>query len=182
MATKTSIISEINQKIVTKGNILATDTNKILKDILNCDELNSNTSLQTFQFQGSSPSNNVANISYSIRGITSLFANITLNINVKESNTNIFTVAHGDKDLVAALSSIIKGKGDTLDFVVRITKQNTAGIYKKLLIVPSKIFRIGSLKFGFNNTSLIISVESQEPNDKLVSGDNISTSFAIHTP
>lgn len=180
MATKATIITDINTKIIPNGNIRATDTNRILKNILNCDELNTSTAVNTFKFEGNVQSNNGINVSYSIRGIIELFANITLRIDILETNVNTLSFPHNNKDLVAALDSIIKENQDRLDFLVKIENKNTAAVYKKLEIQAAKVFRIGNLNFGFNTTSLQISVESQEPNDKLFNGDSISTSFSIH--
>ena len=181
MATKTSIISDINNKIISKGNILATDTNRILKDILNCDELNTSSSLEAFQFQGNFSQSGTAVILYSIRGIKDLFANITLEIQIKESNTHVFVFPHGEKDLPTTLSNIINDKNSAIDFMVAIKGKSTPAVYKKLGIDPPKSFRIGSLNFGFDIRNLKIAVESQEPDDKLSAGDFIATSFTIHS-
>lgn len=182
MATKASIITEINQKIVANGNIRAVNTNKILRDILNCDELNTQNTLQEVQFTGTTNSG-IAKISYSIKGFEGLFANITLDINIKESNTSNFTVPYSEEKLTAFLDSIIKNQNNKVDFLVKIRNQNTKGIYKNLG-VPQKVFRIGNLNFGYNSSNnknvLQISIESQELNDNLVSEDTIVTSFAIH--
>lgn len=181
MATKASIITDINNKIKTNGNILASDTNRILKNILDCNELNSTASIETFEYQASVDIG-IGTISYSIKGFTGLFANITLIINVKESNSNVFNVPFDNKKIGESLDTIIKSKNNEIDFLVKIRNKSTNKVYSALNIQPAKTFRIGNLNFGFNASSLVISVESQEPGDKLVSGDSIATSFTVHTP
>lgn len=180
MATKTSIIADINTKIISNGNIRATDTNKILKDILNCDELNTTSSLQTFEFQANNVDIGIGIVSYSIKGFIGLFANITLEISIKESNSNVLNVPFDNKKIGESLATIIKSNNNVLDFLVKIRNKSTDKVYTTLKITPAKNFRIGNLNFGFNASLLRFSIESQEPNDKLFSGDSISTSFTIH--
>ncbi|SEG60953.1 hypothetical protein SAMN05421847_2940 [Halpernia humi] len=182
MATKADIITNIDAKIISKGNILATDTNAILKDILNCDELNSgNTnSLETFQYNGDLTDASGAIVSYSIRGITDLFANITLQIGIKQTLQGKLSLLVNNRGLFNSLNSIIKNNENTIDFLVKIRNNKSAEIYRKLEIQPAKKFRIANLNFTFNARSLIILIESQELNDNLFAGDSISASFAIH--
>lgn len=181
MATKANIITNIDAKIITNGNILATDTNAILKDILNCDELNSSNSLDTFQYQGNAAIKQAATVSYSIRGITGLFANITLQIAIKQDNINNLTFPHKNPDLFKSLSSVIKNTQNTIDFLVRIRNESSAEISKKLGISPVVNFRVGSLIFNFDEKNLSVFIESQIQNDNLLAGDSINNSFAIHS-
>lgn len=184
--SKTQIITAIDSKIIANGNISAVDTNAILKDILDCAELNTlpnPSDLKEFAFQGNSINNRGAELDYSLRGISGLFVNITLTIMIKETNVNNVIFNFENKEIFSELSSIIKNnnnKENPLDFLVKIRNKNTAEIYKRLNQTP-KNFRIGSLNFLLNNNSFNIIVESQEPNDKLFADDIISTSFILHS-
>lgn len=183
--SKNQIKAAIDSKIIAKGNISAVDTNAILKDILDCAELNTlpnANDLKGFSFQGNSTSNRGAELDYSLRGISGLFVNITLTIMIKETNVNNIIFNFENKDIFSELSSIIKNnnKENPLDFLVKIRNKNTAEIYKRLKQTP-KNFRVGSLNFLLNNNSFNIIVESQEPNDALFAEDIISTSFIIHS-
>lgn len=185
MATKATIISDINSKIITNGNIRAADTSRILKNILNCDELNAQNpqnALQDVMFADGPIDIGTAIISYSIRGFVGMFANITLDINIKENNSSNFNVPYNDSKITTFLDTIIKNNNRKSDFLVKIRNQNTKGIYNNLS-APQKVFRIGNLNFGYGSNKkevLQISIESQEVNDKLFNGDSISCSFAIH--
>ncbi len=183
--SKVQIKTAIDSKIIANGNITAVDTNSILKDILDCAELNSlpnESNIKSFSFQGKSTDRRGAELDYSFRGISELFVNVTLNITIKENNVNNLIFKFEDQDIFSELSAIIKNnnKENPLDFIVKIRNKNTEGIYKTIKQIP-KTFRIGNLNFLLSSTAFNIIVESQEPNDKLFAEDIISTSFIIHS-
>ena len=183
--TKLQIKTAIDNKIIQNGNINASDTNAILKDILDCAELNTipiSTELKAFSFQGKSIDQKGCELDYSLRGISGLFVNITLNILVKKPNINNFVFTYENQDIFAELKAIIQNnnKENPFDFLVKIRNQSTAEIYKTIKQIP-KIFRLGNLNFFSNNGNFNITVESQEPNDKLFANDIIATSFIIHS-
>lgn len=178
--TKTQIIADINRKIITNGDIKAVDTNAILKDILDCKELNeqSTTNLSTFSFQSTTPliDNKGGRLSYSLRGIVDSFVNITFRIAILENNVNNLTFLHNDVKILEALKTIIEDSniGSDIDFLVKIKRKQSTSTSNK--------FRIGSLNFNCTEKEFLIKIESQELNDNLFNGDQIFASFSIHCP
>ncbi|WP_131797353.1 hypothetical protein [Chryseobacterium kwangjuense] len=182
MATKRTIIAEIDNKIIPNGNILAKDTNKILKDILDCDELNSSGgSTDGFSFSGASNDDNGAKLSYSIRGIVGLFANFTIMISIPDQNVNNLSFPYEDPKLFESLSKVMVNSENVPDFLVKIRNSQPDVIFKKLGLEPKK-YRIGCLNLRFDDKNLYFSIEGQEWEDSLFTGDSIFTSFTIHTP
>jgi hypothetical protein len=180
MATKSKsqIITDINAKIITNGDIKATDTNAILKDILDCTELNgqTTTNLSTFSFKSKTAlkDNRGATLSYSLKGIKDLFVNITFKIAILETNVNNLTFVHNDAAIAKALKSIISQKlGSQIDFLVKIESKQAAS---------DILFRVGSLNFVCDNKAFKMKIDSQLPNDNLRKGDEVFASFAVHCP
>lgn len=178
--SKTQIITDIDRKIITNGDIKAVDTNAILKDILDCRELNASgtSNLSTFGFQSKGPltGNGNATLRYSLKGINDTLVNIVFRITIGESNVNNLTFIHGDSNIANTLKTIIEdiNLGADIDFLVKITnKGNTS---------PSNKFRIGNLSFRYSDKEFFIKIDGQELNDNLRSGDQIFTSFTIHCP
>ncbi len=174
--TKTQIITEINKKIITNGDIKAVDTNAILKDILDCTELNSQGgNLSTFSFQSTAPllDNRGGSLSYSLRGIIDSFVNITFRIAILETNVNNLTFLHDNIAMANVLKSILEPKlANQIDFLVKIENRAQTG----------KPFRVGSLNFSYTDKEFFIKIDSQEANDNLLNGDQIFASFAVHCP
>lgn len=174
--SKTQIITDIDKKIITNGDIKAVDTNAILKDILDCKELNAiaSSEISTFSFQSATAlvDNKGARLNYSMRGVTNSFVNVTFNISILENNVNSLTFIHGDSKIAEILKNIMEPKlGFQIDFLVKVkSKQST-----------SKIFKIACLNFSYSEKEFFITLDSP-PNDNLLSGDQIFTSFAIHCP
>ncbi|MBB6369158.1 hypothetical protein [Chryseobacterium shigense] len=182
MATKRTIIAEIDTKIIPNGNILAKDTNKILKDILDCDELNSSGgSTDGFSYSGESSDDNGAKLIYSIRGIIGLFANFTVMISIPDNNVNKLSFPYEDLKMFESLSTVMVNSENMPDFLVKIRNSKPDKIYKEWGLAPKK-YRIGCLNLRFDDKNLYFSIEGQEWEDSLVGGDSIFTSFAIHNP
>lgn len=184
MATKAQIRSEINSKIITNGNIRATDTNKILNDILDCKELNdtgSGVNVVPFHFWSPDPLKDKkgAKLWYSFKGFHELFVNFTFRIMIEESNVNSLSfVAENQSEIFEILSKIINSKiQDQMEFLVKI-KNSTEAVIKQF----GKKFRVGAMNFNMNNKGFIILIESQELNDNLFVGDEIFTSITFHCP
>lgn len=177
---KTVIIQEIDTIIKTGGDIKATDTNTILKDILDCVELNEQGAAgsSTFAFESKTTLKDPhgALLDYSIRGIEKSFANITFKIQIKENNVNDLKFPNDNPQIMKALDSIIdSGQSNQMDFLVKIKKTQTGS-------TDGKKFRVGSLNFFITKDLFSIKIESQEINDNLFNGDQIFTSIAIHCP
>jgi hypothetical protein len=184
MATKTKavIIRDIDNKIITNGNIKAVDTNAILKDILNCQELNS--SAATFSFKGkelsSSPTGD-GKLSYSIRGIVGSFANITLKIAVEKEGLQSFEFPSDNVDLVKIMNPILDpAQSRQLNFLVKVGPQSDT---------PSNEpdFRIANLSLliaekGFSFRIKCFNTSALGLPSILNKGDVIFTSIAIHCP
>ena len=177
---KGDIILEIDQIIKTGGDIKAVDTNTILKDILDCVELNeqSTTGVSTFAFASKMAliDRRGAELNYSIRGIEGSFANITFKILIKESNVNDLKFPNDNSRILKALDPIIDStQNNQLDFLVKIANEQTASTTRKK-------FRVGSLSFAITKDLFSIKIDSQEIQDNLLNGDQIFTSIAIHCP
>lgn len=177
---KVVIIKEIDNIIKPAGDIKAVDTNTILKDILDCVELNnpSTTGISTFAFESKTTliDSRGAQLDYSIRGIEKSFANITFKIQIKETNVNDLKFPNDNPEILKALDSIIDpAQTSQMDFLVKIKRTQTAP-------TDGKKFRVGSLSFVITKELFSIKIESQEVNDNLFNGDQIFTSIAIHCP
>jgi hypothetical protein len=176
--SKTQIITDINNKIIANGNIKALDTNVILKDILDCTELNSSATISTFSYKSATPLNDKkgGRLSYSLRGVVDSFVNITFKIEILESGVNNLTFTHNNVKIFDSLKSIIENPdiATNIDFLVKIENVSNPSTNRR--------FRVGSLNFNYNQTSFNIKIDSQEINDNLLNGDQIFTSFAVHCP
>jgi len=177
---KVDIIQEIDTIIKTGGDIKATDTNTILKDILDCVELNDQgtTGASTFAFESKTTLTDPhgAVLNYSIRGIEKSFANITFKILIKENNVNDLKFPNDNPEIIKRLEPIINPElSNQLDFLVKIKREKPAS-------TDGKKFRVGSLSFVISKELISIKIESQEPNDFLLNGDQVFTSIAIHCP
>jgi hypothetical protein len=182
MATKNKvdIILEIDQIIKTGGDIKAVDTNTILKDILDCVELNEHgrSGASTFAFASKTAliDRRGAQLDYSIRGIVGSFANITFKILIKETNVNELNFPNDNSQILKALEPIIDSEqSNQIDFLVKIKNEQIAS-------TTGKKFRVGSLNFVITKDLISIIIDSQELKDNLFNGDQIFTSFAIHCP
>ena len=179
--TKAEIIQVINNKIITNGNIKAIDTNAILKDILDCIELNDQGptgGTSKFDFASKVPliDSRGAELNFSIRGITDSFVNITFKILIKESNVNDLKFLNNNTLIVKALDSILDAaQSSQMDFLVKI---------KGVASAPTngKRFRTGNLSFSITDKNFSIKIDGQEMNDNLFAGDQIFTSIAVHCP
>ncbi|AUP79063.1 hypothetical protein [Flavivirga eckloniae] len=174
--TKAQIVTNIDKKIITNGNIKAVDTNTILKDILDCKELNGqSSSVSTFSFASTAAirDNRGGTLNYSLRGVKDSFVNVTFKIAVLETNVNSWAFAHNTPAIANALKSIMAPKlGFQIDFLVKIENQQLAA---------NKPFRVGSLNFTYNTNNFNIKIDSQD-GDKLFNGDQIFASFTLHCP
>ena len=175
---KAQIIADINSKIISNGNIKAADTNAILKDILDCKELNQQASnLSVFAFTNVSPIiADGGSLNYSLRGIVNAFVNITLKIEILTDVAGSFKFTHDDEKITEALKSIILNPetGSEIDFLVKIKKlRNQAS---------NGGFLIGNLSFMNIDKVFVVRIEHQNIENKLIKGDQIFTSFAIHCP
>ncbi len=180
--TKAVIIRDIDNKIITNGNIKAVDTNAILKDILNCQELNS--SVATFSFKGkdlaSSPPTD-GKLSYSIRGVVGSFANITFKIAVDKQGLQSFEFPSDNADLVKIMDPILDpAQSQQMSFLVKVGPQSDT---------PSNApdFRIANLTLliaekGFTFRIKCFNMGAVGGNSILNKGDIIFTSIAIHCP
>lgn len=178
--SKTQIITDIDRKIITNGDIKAVDTNAILKDILDCRELNASgtSNLPTFAFQSKGPltGNGNATLRYSLKGINNTLVNIVFRITIGETNVNNLTFIHGDSNLANTLKTIVEDAnlGADINFLVTIINKKSTSQNTK--------FRIGNLNFRYTDQEFFIKIEGQELNDNLQSGDQIFTSFTVHCP
>ena len=180
--TKAAIISKIDSKIITNGNIKAVDTNAILKDILDCQELNN--TVPTFSFKGkelaSSPAD-AGRLSYSIRGIAGSFVNITFKISVDKDGSQIFDFPSDNKDLVKITNLIIdSAQSNQLSFLVKVGPPSESSTN-----LPD--FRIANLNLliadkGFTFRIKCLNLGAIGGNSILNKGDVIFTSIAIHCP
>ncbi|MGH2666760.1 hypothetical protein [Flavobacterium sp.] len=180
--TKAVIIRDIDNKIVTNGNIKALDTNAILKDILDCQELN--TSVDVFNFKGkdlaSAPADS-GRLNYSIRGIVGSFANITFKISVDKDGVQIFDFPSDNKELVKFINPIIdSAQSNQLSFLVKVGPPSESSTS-----IPD--FRIANLNLliaekGFTFRIKCFNMGAVGGNSILNKGDIIFTSIAIHCP
>lgn len=179
--TKAQIILDINNKIVSNGNIKAVDTNAILKDILDCTELNQSgpaTGIPTFSFASKAPliDTRGAELNYSIRGIAESFANITFKILIKETNVNDLKFTNNNIQIAKALNTIIDlGQSNQMDFLVKIKRVQSAP-------TNGRRFVVANMSFAITDKNFSIKIDSQEANDNLFVGDQIFTSIAVHCP
>ena len=177
--TKAEIILAINNKIITNGNIKAIDTSAILKDILDCIELNDQGTaggVSKFDFASKVPliDTRGAELNYSIRGIADSFANITFKILIKENNVNDLKFMNNNTQIAKVLEFILdSAQTNQMDFLVKI---------KGVASAPTngKRFRTGNLSFSITEKSFLIKIDGQEMNDMLFAGDQIFTSIAVH--
>lgn len=174
--SKTQIITNIDKKIIKNGDIKAADTNTILKDILDCKELNGQSNVSTFSFKSTTAlkDNRGGSLNYSLRGVNNSFVNVTFKIAILETNVNNLTFAHNTPAIANALKNIMNAKlGSQIDFLVKIENKQLA---------PRKPFRVGSLNFAYTSKNFVIKIDSQDLNDNLFNGDQIFVSFTIHCP
>ena len=179
---KATIISTIDSKIITNGNIKAIDTNAILKDILDCQELNN--SVPTFDFKGkelaSAPAD-AGRLSYSIRGIAGSFVNITFKISVDREGLQIFDFPSDNKELVKITNAIIDpAQSNQLSFLVKVGPPSESSTN-----IPD--FKIANLNLliaekGFTFRIKCLNMGAVGGNSMLNKGDVIFTSIAIHCP
>lgn len=178
---KAAIKTDIDNKIITNGDIKAIDTNAILKDILDCQELNN--PVTTFSFKGKDVKSNPSDfgqLNYSVRGVVGSFANFTFKITVGRG-FEFFDFPNDNKELVKILKNIIDpAQSNQLNFLVKAgppqSDSTSTGNFKvanlNLLVTDDKFsFRIKCLNLGAIGA-----------NSALNEGDVIFTSIAIHCP
>ncbi len=177
--SKTQIIANIDKRIITNGDIKAVDTNTILKDILDCKELNGPSNVSTFSFKSETAikDDRGATLNYSLRGVRKSFVNITFRIAITETSVNDLVFEHKIPEaIVKDLEEIMNTDlGNEIDFLVKIENKQSP---------VKKPFVVGSLNFTYTNKTFDIRIDSQEPepNSHLFNGDQIFTSFAVHCP
>jgi hypothetical protein len=184
MATKAQIKNEINSKIISNGNIRATDTNRILNNILDCEELNdkgSGGNIAPFHFWSPDPLQDKkgAKLWYSFKGFHELLVNFTFRIMIEESNVNSLSfVAEKQSEIFKVFSKISNPEiNKRMDFLVKIENNDP-----KVIERFKKKFRVGEMSFSTNVNEFLIQIVSQELDDSLFSGDEIFTSITFHCP
>ncbi|MFT3794685.1 hypothetical protein [Flavobacterium sp.] len=175
--TKGAIAQIIDQVIVTNGNIRAKETNMILKEILDCIELNDKgqSNVALFDIKGANLTDNRGGIlNYSIKGIVSSFANVTLHLGIKESNAGNFAFKHEKPELFEVFKAILQqNPKDQLNFLVKLTRKPVRGQVLG--------FGIANLNLNITKEEIQIMIEPHQ-GDKIISGDTILTSIALHCP
>jgi len=180
---KNQIIQAIDAKIITNGNINAVDTNRILKDILDCEELNHDNGSKLIPFHFWSPNvladRKGAKLWYSFKGLTEQFVNFTFVIKISKPNVTSFNFISKDQsEIFEILSKIINPEiQNQMEFLVKIKNAD-----EKVSNKFKKVFRTGSMSFEINDDRIIIQIESQELSDKLFAGDEIFSSITFHCP
>ncbi|WP_309641288.1 hypothetical protein [Flavobacterium sp.] len=174
---KAEIIQNIDATIIPNGNIKAKDTNAILKNILDCIELNekSQSNVDTFDLSGTNlQATQGAGLDYSFRGIKSFFANVTLHLQIKESNglSAVYKFNHQNSAIFEIYRKIVVPKEAPLDFLVTLNRKPEQGA------PPSGI---ATLNIRVTNQSIIITLSAYH-GDKIMNGDTVFTSFTLHCP
>lgn len=179
---KAVIMTDIDHKIITNGNIKAVDTNAILKDILDCQELNN--PVTTFSFKGKDVKANPSDIgmlSYSIRGIVGSFANITFKIKVTRQGFEIFPFPNNNSEIVKILKSIIDpAQSNQLNFLVHAGPPPTSSTSQQNFKVANLNLQVLDDKFLF--TIKCLNMSALGVASFLNEGDVIFTSIAVHCP
>ncbi|MDT3740686.1 MAG: hypothetical protein RO257_14440 [Candidatus Kapabacteria bacterium] len=181
MKTKSVIKQNIDAVIKTNGNIKAVDTNTILKDILDCQELNavstgSNVSPFHFFSQGPVTDQSGGQLWYSFKGFKEQFVNFTFVLQIKEANAKGFNFTFSNQAEIFDILNKI-GFNRQMDFLVKINNADP-----KIAQKFRKKFRVGSFSFDINANGFSAMIEGQELDDNLSPGDVIFTSIAFHCP
>ena len=189
---KAEIVVEINDIIKKNNKIKAVDTNKILRDILDCDELND---LSLFHFFNPKPLEDGDNalLWYSIKIVKPAFVNVTLRIVIKVPGIGERPELKFKDEKIANVIDLLKAYNETnnfdlidyyskMDFLVKIKNTKMEGNEPFVKQKFKKKLRIANLNFSLLESSIVLKIESQELDDNLFAGDEIFTSFTLHCP
>lgn len=181
MKTKSVIKQNIDAIIKPNGNIKAVDTNTILKDILDCQELNAGSTgsnVSPFHFFSPEPVKDQSGgqLWYSFKGFREQFVNFTFMIQIKESNAKALNFTFVNQTEIFEILKKI-GFNKQMDFLVKF-KNTDPKIAQKF----RKKFRVGSISFDIKSNGFLVMIDCHEFDDNITAGDVIFTSIAFHCP
>lgn len=208
---KTQIVSDIDSKFITNGNIRAVDTNAVLKDILDCNELNTptdltqiNNRLNGVEFINDEQNNRLTVLENAagstiqridFRSDVSLFDlsnNAKMMYSIRGIAGQFINVMLHIKILESNTNSysFVHGEAD-LTQILKSIKRDLTPLEMDFLVkvkseaeqsITGKRFKIANLIFNEFKGKFTIIIEPHDLQDVLQVGDIIFTTITLHTP